>query len=58
MNPNNPLQQEVVEKKPQEKRAWHSPEIVDVGGVLDLTEAVTENVNDSRSGSMQVTYRP
>ncbi len=57
MSPNKPVQ-EVVENKPQQKRTWHSPEIVNVGGVLDLTEAITENVNDSRSSSMTPTYRP
>jgi hypothetical protein len=40
------------------KRAWRTPEIVDVGDVGELTEAVSENVNDGQAGSMMVTYRP
>ncbi len=37
---------------PQEKRAWRAPEIVDVGGVLDLTEGNDGNVRDPNSDPM------
>jgi hypothetical protein len=39
------------------KRQWRLPEIVNVGGVLDLTEAVGGNLNDSPNASMMVTYK-
>jgi hypothetical protein len=39
------------------KRAWRAPEIVNVGGVLDLTEAVAENLADGWSPSMIVSYK-
>jgi hypothetical protein len=39
------------------KRQWRAPEIVNVGGVLDLTEAVGANVNDSPHAGMMVTYK-
>ena len=42
--------------QPQEKRAWRAPEIVQVGGVLDVTEAVTENLRDNPT-STNVNYR-
>ena len=29
------------------KQPWRSPEIISVGGVLDLTEGTTENVRDN-----------
>ena len=32
-----------------EKRPWRTPEMVDVGGALDLTQAVGGNVRDSPS---------
>jgi hypothetical protein len=42
------------EDSPQEKRAWRAPEIVDVGGVLELTEGQSENVREP--GSNPMTY--
>jgi hypothetical protein len=41
----------------QEKRTWQSPEIVNVGGVLELTEAIIQNVNDGSSACMRITYK-
>ncbi len=34
-----------------DKRPWRSPEMIDVGGALDLTQAVAENVRESNSAS-------
>jgi hypothetical protein len=51
-----PEQSQRASSKP--KRQWRAPEIVNLGGVLDLTEAATTNVNDSPSASMATTYRP
>lgn len=34
------------EHTPQAKRPWEAPEIVDIGGIVELTEAMTTNVND------------
>jgi hypothetical protein len=31
----------------QPKRAWRAPEMIDVGGVLDLTEGMSTNVRDN-----------
>jgi hypothetical protein len=31
----------------REKPVWHSPEIVDVGGVLEATTSGTQNVRDN-----------
>lgn len=39
------------------KRAWRTPEIVEVGDALDLTEAVGGNLNDSPNVGMDVTYK-
>jgi hypothetical protein len=58
--PTRPQPTEPSTNKPsaKPKRPWRAPEIVKVGGVLDLTEAVTTNVNDGSSASMVPTYRP
>ena len=40
-----------------EKRAWRTPEIVDVGDAMELTEGIIENVKDSSSVAMTPTYR-
>lgn len=40
------------------KRAWRTPEIVDVGDAMELTEGIIENVKDSPSAAMAPTYRP
>lgn len=40
------------------KRAWRTPEIVDVGDAMDLTEGIIENVKDSAGAGMTPTYRP
>jgi hypothetical protein len=37
--------------KISKKRPWRAPEIVNVGGVLDLTEAVGGNLSDSGGAS-------
>ena len=50
-------QQQAPESASPSKRAWGKPEIVDVGDVLDLTEAVGGNLNDSPSVGMDVTYK-
>ena len=42
--------------QPQAKRPWQAPEMIEVGGVLDVTEAIIENVNDG-SKMAPVTYR-
>ena len=38
------------------RKSWRKPEIVEVGGVLDLTEAVGGNLSDNGGGSPP-TYR-
>jgi hypothetical protein len=38
------------------RRAWRTPEIVNVGDALDLTEAVSGNLNDGSAGSLMVSY--
>ncbi|MDQ3936933.1 MAG: hypothetical protein M3340_20140 [Actinomycetota bacterium] len=53
-----PQEQASRDSAERPKRAWRTPEIVDVGDVGELTEAVSENVNDSPGASMMVTYRP
>jgi len=40
----------VDNKSLQKKRTWRSPEIITVGGVLDLTEGTSENVRDNHHG--------
>lgn len=35
------------DNRPHEKSAWHDPEIVDVGGVVETTGAGPENVRDN-----------
>ena len=52
----NELPEQPASQPEQTKRPWRKPEIVNVGGVLDLTEAVGGNLNDGSSGSMMVTY--
>jgi hypothetical protein len=42
--------------QPQEKRTWRAPEMIEVGGVLDVTEAVGGNLNDG-SNLAPVTYK-
>jgi hypothetical protein len=42
--------------RPQQKRAWSAPEIVDVGGVLDLTEGQKDNVRDPGSDPPTYSY--
>lgn len=42
--------------QPQEKTAWRAPEMIEVGGVLDVTEAVMENLRDNPTSS-NVNYR-
>jgi hypothetical protein len=42
--------------QPQAKRPWQAPEMIEVGGVLDVTEAIIENVNDG-SKMAPATYK-
>ena len=42
--------------QPSEKRAWHTPEMIDVGGVDEITMAGPGNVRDGANTS--VMYRP
>jgi hypothetical protein len=43
--------------RPHEKSAWHDPEIVDVGGVVETTGNGPENVRDNQ-GSDPPGYNP
>ena len=40
----------------QEKRSWHTPEIVDVGKVIDTTEVGVDNLRDNTNDQLR-TYR-
>jgi hypothetical protein len=42
----------------QEKRAWRAPELIDVGGVVELTEGMNTNVRDNEYSTMPPTWNP
>jgi hypothetical protein len=46
------------ETQPSAKRPWHAPEIVEVGGVSEMTTGGDGNVRDPLADTTHVTYRP
>jgi hypothetical protein len=41
---------------PSGKRAWHSPEIIDVGAVVETTTTGNQNVLDNQGTNLPPTY--
>jgi hypothetical protein len=37
----------MTKQAPGNKRSWHLPNIITVGGIMELTEGTSENVRDN-----------